>query len=87
MSILTQGATDLLDILTILDPDAVPVQLFRRHGHAATFSRYLGDAARYCDSTERLADQSLIEVNLHENTFPSPILPRSDLSPTKSADK
>lgn len=67
MNTLTRDAADLLDILTLLDPDAIPIQMFRSYGRSTTFSSFLDDDARYYDTTECLADQSLIDVNLRDD--------------------
>jgi hypothetical protein len=69
MSTLTQDAADLLDILTVLDPDVIPVQLFRTYDHTVTFTDFLEDTMRYLNATESLADQSLINVNFRDETL------------------
>ncbi|KAK3944663.1 hypothetical protein QBC46DRAFT_350391 [Diplogelasinospora grovesii] len=61
MGTLSQDALDVLDLLTVMDPDAIPTELFRKHGHLATFTGALGDPLRYLDAVEGLANQSLVE--------------------------
>lgn len=66
---LTQDAADLLDILTFLDPDAIPFSLFKTHDHASAFTGFLENEMRYLNATERLAAQSLIDINLRDHTL------------------
>ncbi|KAF2809091.1 uncharacterized protein BDZ99DRAFT_571917 [Mytilinidion resinicola] len=67
MRTLSQDAANLLDILTFLDPDAIPIDLFKDYGHTTQCSSFLEDALRYLNASELLLNQSLININVRDN--------------------
>jgi hypothetical protein len=69
LSILPQDSRDFLDLLAVLDPDSIPIKLFQQYGHNSPFSAFLQDTMRYMKATEALVDQSLIEINLRDETI------------------
>lgn len=69
LSVLPQDSLDMLDLLAVLDPDVIPAGLFRKFGHHSPLSAFLEDDKRYMNARASLADQSLIDVNIIEESI------------------
>jgi hypothetical protein len=65
MDTLSEHSLILLDILAILDPDSIPMEIFHVTGIENTHGNFMQDPLRVLDAIEGLANQSLIDHSPH----------------------